>query len=809
MSEAKGSGSKRRFRATSIIIAVASMCLMMGSSLGIIIPSSSTNASAQSVTSTPFTYEAYTGSFPSDDVPTHYQAAVGKFTTDWGAIGLGTSFSIIGSITFGVTPIPCWLSIYDTEFTYWYYNMTYSTGRPFSTAWTNWFMIRNDTNVGIFERYAEVPHAWSGTTHEFNLTIRIAILKHDAVLRVDTWLRILNASSPIKQYLMNPIMYDVGTGGTDGKDASRSMGYRYAPGYALGVIGVAAGAVATPSGGNPQLAFNRYQTNVTAHNLSETLHGTAITVISDTVAHLTMLADKVGSMWTHYESTTDTNFVIARNAVRFDALDYFPSTGYTVYPSEVSETIYAHGVTTVSAFDPNPLLNYAKTPFVTFYDDHGNNATGEWAFSTARRYDIALSLPTPNAYLSDAEMNADVNLSLERSETLFEITDHNYNHTAFYGSGTYLGTWATENYYEQKKILDFAQDKWDNYTTTIPMQSEALAYNAWSNGTWDAMGSAGIKNLRLTQDTLALQQPRDYNLTGNPVWVVNFQSQYIDSPATSGTLRYMENYGFHMHQGHDTEFFTVPQQTAVELYWSWVQNQTELLSVTFSQFSDLWHHRIHYTENDGFGEVNPTQATTNHKLVLTATPGSFWYDVTNGSLVPFEVNATVMTMIGEQGHVYRELPIQIVATGPAVVSPISYLPTPETVASWSVIGTAGSTVTFTLTGLESGAYYLVAVDGEHYQTIEAVGGAISFTYSGPWSEHDFEVSLRYGTQISPLVSLVFFLFIVGVVVSVIGAAIYPLRHKEESLKMGAMVGIAIYIVLAMTFIIVLYSIIFG
>ena len=61
----------------------------------------------------------------------------------------------------------------------------------------------------------------------------------------------------------------------------------------------------------------------------------------------------------------------------------------------------------------------------------------------------------------------------------------------------------------------------------------------------------------------------------------------------------------------------------------------------------------------------------------------------------------------------------------------------NTVAQWTALGTSG--VTFTLSGLDSGKWYRVEIDGETLTSIQASGGSISFTYSGPWSEHEFKV----------------------------------------------------------------------
>jgi hypothetical protein len=63
--------------------------------------------------------------------------------------------------------------------------------------------------------------------------------------------------------------------------------------------------------------------------------------------------------------------------------------------------------------------------------------------------------------------------------------------------------------------------------------------------------------------------------------------------------------------------------------------------------------------------------------------------------------------------------------------------------SWSSDSTGETAATFTLSGLESGGgiYYNVYVDGNRIEQIRCDSGSITFSYSGPWSEHTFEVEL--------------------------------------------------------------------
>jgi len=176
------------------------------------------------------------------------------------------------------------------------------------------------------------------------------------------------------------------------------------------------------------------------------------------------LADKVGGMFTHYENQTSMNFVAMNTTAKYDAMDYFPSTGYTVYPSATGEKLYVGGAIQTLTLQQNPILNYAKAPVVTFIDDHqfarGEDALQDWSYAKAEEYSIPLTFPSyfANTIFAD-DINSYINLSLERNGALFEIADHNWNHTSFFTYQGYTYQWNTVN---------ASESKWKNYTT-IPL----------------------------------------------------------------------------------------------------------------------------------------------------------------------------------------------------------------------------------------------------------------------------------------------------------------------------------------------------
>jgi hypothetical protein len=126
--------------------------------------------------------------------------------------------------------------------------------------------------------------------------------------------------------------------------------------------------------------------------------------------------------------------------------------------------------------------------------------------------------------------------------------------------------------------------------------------------------------------------------------------------------------------------------------------------------------------------------------------------------------------------------------------------------TWSV--DSSQTLTFTLSGLESGRMYRLYVDGASSSLLTANGaGTISFTYAGPWSEHQFEiVATSIGGSISGLVNLIFIMFGIGIVVGVMGETVITLR-KEKIPKVETLINMVIYIIIGMASLGVLYSVV--
>jgi len=91
----------------------------------------------------------------------------------------------------------------------------------------------------------------------------------------------------------------------------------------------------------------------------------------------------------------------------------------------------------------------------------------------------------------------------------------------------------------------------------------------------------------------------------------------------------------------------------------------------------------------------------------------------------------------------------------------------------------------------------------------------SFNYSGPWSVHTFEIHYLGPTIAQQMgigyANLLFVLLTIGIVIGIIGEAIYPLRHETITPEkvLARMINMAIYIVIAIGLLGVLYAIMFA
>jgi len=93
-------------------------------------------------------------------------------------------------------------------------------------------------------------------------------------------------------------------------------------------------------------------------------------------------------------------------------------------------------------------------------------------------------------------------------------------------------------------------------------------------------------------------------------------------------------------------------------------------------------------------------------------------------------------------------------------------------------------------------------------------GTYSFNYSGPWSAHTFEIRYFAPTIAQQMglgyAYLLYNLLVIGVVVGIVGEAIYPLKHEKITFAKltQRLIHMMVYIVIAMVMLGVVYAIIF-
>jgi len=121
-------------------------------------------------------------------------------------------------------------------------------------------------------------------------------------------------------------------------------------------------------------------------------------------------------------------------------------------------------------------------------------------------------------------------------------------------------------------------------------------------------------------------------------------------------------------------------------------------------------------------------------------------------------------------------------------------------------GTGSPAVAFTLSGLVDGSRYKVYVDGNILANLIANGGVISFSYSGPWSEHQFEViGGVYSKAIVGLGVVLGIMLVIGVVVSVLVPVVEVAKEKRK-FKAQDFIHMVVYIVISIALLGVVYAV---
>ena len=599
-----------------------------------------------------YTYQEYHGDFANMDHPMYHAQVVSGITTDWGMVSLGKGWKQISRLMYGSVSTPG--TFYDIMTSgYWYENATSGCGRPFESNWSGWYEIRDDASVAVFEHYAQAPSRFSGVD-EWNATVRVAVLKHDPYIKIDAWIRFVNPNSKIVKMEVNPCAWgpDSWDGISHGLDESQKLSYRLGNDgtWAVGVVG----AQPDNTGGNVYCTLDHNMAIRYRERPSESFHFNTVMVVG---RNLTDIRDKTAFLadsWNHHESSTDYNLVVAENAHRMDCLKYFPDSGYSFAPTETPESLYASGLVRRLLLSPNPILNYQKVPVVTMIDDNwyaiGQNPGFDWLLNEARRYEIRMTFFSGFSDISDEVISTYISLSEERQGTFFEIADHGYNHSSFAFPDSYDFDYA---------LFAASRGVWHNHTY-LPLYSEGVPFSDWGSNTWDALEAAGCMNLRLSLYCAGWTPPQDYHAAnpGAGIFLTHSYGQGISFTGNEHLLAEMLMIGCWLTVAHPTDFATVQERTPISDYFSWLQNQTDVITATFSQYSDLWHHRILFSDTNSTARIDMTSCLASHMIYLPASFGTLVFrDLSTGELsYPVTIDENTVVFNAARGHVYEALP---------------------------------------------------------------------------------------------------------------------------------------------------------
>jgi len=130
-------------------------------------------------------------------------------------------------------------------------------------------------------------------------------------------------------------------------------------------------------------------------------------------------------------------------------------------------------------------------------------------------------------------------------------------------------------------------------------------------------------------------------------------------------------------------------------------------------------------------------------------------------------------------------------------------------AGWTAdAGTGSHVVNFTLSSLESGGIYRLFIDGERISTLTASGaGTISFTYSGPWTEHQFEIEYTgISGSVGSLVDLILLFFALGVVIMPLMWVVKLTKLKKPP-TIDQVINVLVFIIVGLAAVGVVYTMI--
>jgi len=577
-------------------------------------------------------------------------------TTGWGSLNNwyngNNIFGDWGGLYYGANQIDAHIwSEYYTIF-----NMTqqYKVGRlttpSLGAEYSKVFTRYSDATVLIQEKYRENAATGFLSAGDFNVTIRYTIHKVWPIVKLDYFWVNRNVTPNIHHMAVELCLpEDFGTADTSNINRSKGLTTYIAGdnGVTFGLVGWGAEHIA------PQASFNTFTLSSWRNNWDSYIHGSCFVLAGPNLTYVQELAEDLGDCWNEDCDVTDLDLVIARDSVtgNFSAFKYFNTTT-TIYPSGVNCTVWTNGDEIALTQGQTPIENYHRDPVILTWDDHYESADYDGRYDTifamTRRYELRITIAmNPNQYVTpypDSRIEMYYEKSQQYYGTLFEVGSHGYNHTKF------NGYWTA---YNQTTLC---MDRWANISGEPAMRSVVLPNNYWWDGYLEGLADAGIVSVRRgvfygSNDSCMLD-------ADDPVLAYSFHilTMGFSSGKYANLTNYADRWGYYCIQGHADDIGYESENHYLETFGSWVQNNSDLISVTQTQFYDLQHGSLQFRVENELPVIDLSQCYDGHPVYLnkSALGGRFYtfIDEETGDVAPSKTIGDTMIIYTEPGHIY-------------------------------------------------------------------------------------------------------------------------------------------------------------
>ena len=541
----------------------------------------------------------------------------------------------------------------------------------------------------------------------------------------------------------------------------------------------------------------------------------------------------------YYGGHTATNWCTASLTSSTDGLTFADRTQIISADILTNWNVVAGNTTTLSLSS----VHQEGTKSVELYGQHANHSPLDaWRYLSMNYTPVSpFDLSSYDGISFWAWQNVTPHATPTRISLIAQVTDSdgNYSRDPFY---RYT---RSDNWTQYSMNFSLAIDRYGvvDLSDIVSIKFE-ISSNDWSN--WS--GSLRIDDVCATNwDTIIVSQDNLPNGYPTEMSIVKAQDHFIavwrnETLTEIGSISYSTNLhdwsapvAFKINGTDSAGKFQSPSMTtinnitilsyrrgdvATQFMYSYGGYVWEGLTSTSYQF-------VNYSMDDGYPTTLETP-TGAYYIYYTYNPGTtyvgvysrelswadiggsnlYWiYSMSDGTLSrnPSTHDATINNFTSTTLH------CGIGANGTMPWANFS-ISVPATTVSVTPNFVLGTTITLTFSGLDSGRMYRVYIDGDSANLLTASGsGVISFTYSGPWTEHQFEiVATSISGSISPLINLIFIMFAIGVVVGVIAEGTYSIR-KNKMLStpemMRSLFNMVIYIVIGIAGLGVLYSVV--